>query len=76
MMCRSITLLLALLIGASIEANVANADGGFAASPSQSNLIKQSNAPISNLFQIRFQDGYAPAFQANCTDRAMSSRSL
>jgi hypothetical protein len=32
-------------------------------SSSQSDLVKQANAPISNLFQIRFQDGYAPAFQ-------------
>jgi hypothetical protein len=30
---------------------------------SRSDLIKQANAPISTIFQIRFQDSYAPAFQ-------------
>jgi hypothetical protein len=32
-------------------------------SQSRSDLIKQANAPISTIFQIRFQDTYAPAFQ-------------
>jgi hypothetical protein len=42
---------------------VAQADGGSATSPAQSDLVNQANAPISNLFQIRLQDAYAPAFQ-------------
>lgn len=36
---------------------------GFANAEERSQLIKQANAPISNLLQIRFQDSYAPAFQ-------------
>jgi len=31
--------------------------------PTQANLVKQSNAPVSDLLQIRFQDSYAPEFQ-------------
>ncbi|HEY6282102.1 MAG TPA: hypothetical protein VIW72_10010 [Burkholderiales bacterium] len=31
--------------------------------PTQANLVKQANAPISDLLQIRFQDSYAPVFQ-------------
>ena len=29
---------------------------------SQTNLVKQANAPISSILQIRLQDGYAPEF--------------
>lgn len=31
--------------------------------PTQANLVRQANAPVSDLLQIRFQDSYAPAFQ-------------
>jgi hypothetical protein len=30
--------------------------------PTQSNLVKQANAPISSIFQIRLQDTYVPRF--------------
>lgn len=60
---RSIALLLALMIGASMAAGVARADSGTAPPPSQSDLVNQANAPISSLFQVRLQDAYAPAFQ-------------
>jgi hypothetical protein len=57
-------LILALMLGVSIGAGVARADNANAASAlSQSDLVKQANAPISSLFQIRLQDAYAPAFQ-------------
>ena len=36
---------------------------GPAGAEDKSTLIKQANAPISNLLQIRLQDSYAPAFQ-------------
>jgi hypothetical protein len=52
----TIALLLALSIGIGVRASNAQV-------PSQGDLVKQSNAPISNLFQIRLQDAYAPAFQ-------------
>jgi len=58
------TLILASMLGASIGAGVARADDASAAPAlSQSDLVKQANAPISSLFQIRLQDSYAPAFQ-------------
>src|SRR6266852_8124550 len=63
---RAIALLLAVLIGARIGETIAQADSGNStspASPSQTDLVNQANAPISNLFQIRLQDTYAPAFQ-------------
>jgi hypothetical protein len=41
----------------------AQADSGNLSVPSQQELVNQANAPISNLFQIRLQDAYAPAFQ-------------
>ena len=35
-------------------------DGQSTTTPSE--LVKQANAPISSVFQIRFQDTYAPEF--------------
>src|SRR5882757_5893104 len=60
---RAIALLLAILISSPIGETIAEADSGNPASPSQADLVKQANAPISNLFQVRLQDTYAPAFQ-------------
>ena len=31
--------------------------------PTQATLVRQANAPVSDLLQIRFQDSYAPEFQ-------------
>src|SRR3984893_18000131 len=60
----AIALILARMLRASMGAGVARADKPNAAPPlSQSDLVKQANAPISSLFQIRLQDSYAPAFQ-------------
>ena len=60
---RAIALVLAMWVGAGIGAGVAQADGGNPTTPAQPDLVKQANAPISNLFQVRLQDAYAPAFQ-------------
>ena len=60
---RIIALILAASVGAGMGVRVAQADGGSATSPAQADLVNQANAPISNLFQIRLQDAYAPAFQ-------------
>ena len=60
---RAIALLFAVLIGARIGETIAQADSGNPASLSQKDLVNQANAPISNLFQVRLQDTYAPAFQ-------------
>src|SRR6202140_5285037 len=60
----AIALILALMLGAGVGAGIARADNANAAPAlSQSDLVKQANAPISSLFQIRLQDSYAPAFQ-------------
>ena len=40
----------------------ARADEGKAIGPDQSNLVKQANAPISSIMQIRFQDTFVPEF--------------
>lgn len=40
----------------------ARADDGKPIGPDQSNLIKQANAPISSIMQIRLQDTYVPEF--------------
>jgi hypothetical protein len=60
---RAISLVLAFLIHAGIGAGVAQADSGNATTLTQAEIVNQANAPISSLFQIRFQDSYAPAFQ-------------
>ena len=59
----AIALVLVLLVGAGTGASVAQADNANGPALSQSDLVKQANAPISSLFQIRLQDSYAPAFQ-------------
>jgi hypothetical protein len=57
-------LILALMLGVTMGAGFARADNANVPPPiSQSDLVKQANAPISSLFQIRLQDSYAPAFQ-------------
>src|SRR5580704_19318170 len=61
---RATILILALMLGGSIGAGVARADNSNPPPTlSLSDLVKQANAPISSLFQIRLQDSYAPEFQ-------------
>ena len=61
---RATILILALMLGVTMGAGFARADNANVPPPiSQSDLVKEANAPISSLFQIRLQDSYAPAFQ-------------
>lgn len=53
---RSTLAALLFVAGSCFEAGPANGE-------ERAELIKQANAPISNLLQIRFQDSYAPAFE-------------
>ena len=53
--------LLGALLGSVVMVSGAPADEGDPGS-SQTNLVKQANAPISSILQIRLQDGYAPEF--------------
>jgi hypothetical protein len=56
----------AMLFGALILAATgmigARADEGKTAGPDQSQLVKQANAPISSIMQIRLQDTFVPQF--------------
>ena len=47
---------------AAFAASGAWADDGNPPRPAQSNLVKQANAPISSILQLRIQDSYAPEF--------------
>jgi hypothetical protein len=50
--------LLAVVLGASR----ALADGDGPSDTAQSDLVKQANAPVSSILQVRLQDSYAPEF--------------
>lgn len=56
------SLMFGALFGAAIGMTGARADGGNAAALAQSQLVKQANAPISSIMQIRLQDTYEPQF--------------
>ncbi len=51
-----------LLLGACTRRAVVAAPGAASRLPSPTNLVKQANAPISNVFQLRFQNAYVPRF--------------
>ena len=51
-----------VVLGVAIAVSGAPADDGNSVRPAESNLVKQANAPISSVLQIRLQDGYAPEF--------------
>ena len=51
--------LLGVVVGAS---DVLSADGDRDAT-AQADLVKQANAPISSILQVRLQDSYAPEFK-------------
>ena len=63
MRSRALTLILASLLVSGMGKGFAQAQNANLATPTQSELVNQANAPISSLFQIRLQDSYAPAFQ-------------
>jgi hypothetical protein len=50
------------LFSAAIGLGGAYADDGKPIAPDQTNLVKQANAPISSILQVRFQDAYQPEF--------------
>ena len=56
------TLMFALLLIAATAMIEARADNGTTAALDQSQLVKQANAPISSIVQIRLQDTYVPQF--------------
>jgi hypothetical protein len=56
------TLIFAVLLSAIACLCEARADEGKPMGQDQSNLVKQANAPISSILQIRLQDTYVPEF--------------
>jgi hypothetical protein len=57
------TVIAVVLFGAALGVRGASAGGDDAVAPPASDLVKQANAPLSDVFQIRLQDGYTPAFR-------------
>ena len=55
-------LMLGVLFIATTGMSSTQADEGKAAASESSNLVKQANAPISSIMQIRFQDTFVPQF--------------
>jgi hypothetical protein len=62
-MRRVATLLLGALLGVATGASDALAADGDPNGTSQADLVKQANAPISSILQVRLQDSYAPEFE-------------
>ena len=56
------TLMFGALFSAVIGLSAARADDGNSIALSQSQLVKQANAPISSILQVRLQDTYVPEF--------------
>ena len=52
----------AALCGALLGGSGALAAEGDPTPPESSDLVKQANAPISSILQVRFQDSYVPKF--------------
>jgi hypothetical protein len=76
-MRRVATLVLGALLGVATGASDALAADGDANGTSQADLVKQANAPISSILQVRLQDSYAPEFrglsgQGNTTSIAVT----
>jgi hypothetical protein len=51
-----------VVLGIALAASGAPADDEPSARPTQPNLVRQANAPISSILQIRVQDTYLPQF--------------
>jgi hypothetical protein len=51
------------LFDAALGVRGAWADGDETAAPPPPNLVKQANSPLSDVFQIRVQDAFIPAFR-------------
>jgi hypothetical protein len=63
-MCKNIfrTFMLLMLLSAVTGLNGADAEEGNSTASDRSALIKQANAPISSILQVRFQDTFVPEF--------------
>jgi hypothetical protein len=55
-------LMLGALLSVAAGAGDARSGDGDPDATAQSDLVKQANAPISSILQVRFQDSYAPQF--------------
>ena len=56
-------MMLCVLLACGLGASGARAeDGEPAPAPDRSTLVRQANAPISNIFQVRMQDSFLPEF--------------
>jgi hypothetical protein len=56
------TFIFCLLLSTTVAVTGARAENGNTPAEEQSNLVKQANAPISSIMQLRFQDTYLPKF--------------
>ena len=57
---RAVAVLLGILLGVVAGAGDAQSADGDQDLPGQASLVKQANAPISSILQVRLQDSYAP----------------
>ena len=62
-MNRVATWVLGALLGVVVGATDALSADGDQGATAQADLVKQANAPISSILQVRLQDSYAPEFQ-------------
>jgi hypothetical protein len=54
--------MLRALLTIALGATAALADDDRSSATARSDLVKQANAPVSSILQIRLQDSYAPQF--------------
>jgi len=62
-LCRVAAVMLGALLGVAAGASDARSGGSDPDTTEASNLVKQANAPISSILQVRLQDSYAPQFE-------------
>jgi hypothetical protein len=59
---RAVAILCGVLLGLATTVSRARADDAAASTAGEPNLVKQANAPISNILQLRLQSTYLPEF--------------
>ena len=59
---KNLNILFFLFLLYALGSSGVRADDGNMTAPTQPDLVKQANAPISSILQVRFQDSYAPQF--------------
>jgi hypothetical protein len=62
-LCRVAAVMLGALLGVAAGASDARSGGSDPDTTQEPNLVKQANAPISSILQVRLQDSYAPQFE-------------